>query len=377
MAQKCMHLPKVITDLSFCGCEVRYIKPATKGENKWTVHFAWHGDKRGVFKDSIYSELMWVQAKEFVFLGAGTLGTTEILLRSKAYGLKLPRSVGMNMSGNGDILAFGYNTKEIVNAIGTEDLGYLANHPVGPCITGVIDMRDKEVAPNVLDGYIIEEGVVPKALAYVLQPMLKFTPDKVESKHLSIHSWLRQQASKVETGLLGPWKRGGSLNRTMTYLIMSHDDNQATLSLEDNKPALRFQGVARSQHIEVLGEVLAKATSKIGGEFAQNPFYADELGQSEITVHPIGGANMSSDGTGAHGVTNHFGQVFKGRGSDVYDGLVVVDGSVVPAALGVNPFATITALAERSIEGLAKEKGIEINYDCENGTHLTLYISNH
>ena len=51
---------------------------------------------------------MWVHAKKFIFLGAGSLGTTEILLRSKEVGLKVSERVGTGMSGNGDILAFGY-----------------------------------------------------------------------------------------------------------------------------------------------------------------------------------------------------------------------------------------------------------------------------
>jgi hypothetical protein len=50
---------------------------------------------------------MWVSAKKFVFLGAGSFGTTEILLRSKKLGLKMSGRVGTHMSGNGDILAFG------------------------------------------------------------------------------------------------------------------------------------------------------------------------------------------------------------------------------------------------------------------------------
>ena len=50
---------------------------------------------------------MWVHAKKFVFLGAGALGSTEILLRSKEMGLKMSKKVGENMSGNGDMLAFG------------------------------------------------------------------------------------------------------------------------------------------------------------------------------------------------------------------------------------------------------------------------------
>jgi hypothetical protein len=42
-----------------------------------------------------------------VFLGAGSIGTAEILLRSKEHGLSMSSQVGTGMSGNGDILAFG------------------------------------------------------------------------------------------------------------------------------------------------------------------------------------------------------------------------------------------------------------------------------
>ena len=35
-----------------------------------------------------------------------------------------------------------------------------------------------------------------------------------------------------------------------------------------------------------------------------------------------------------------------------YEGLYVLDGSIVPTALGVNPSKTIAALAERGVERL-------------------------
>lgn len=77
---------------------------------------------------------MWVHAKKFVFLGAGTLGTTEIMLRSKQRGFPLSDQVGQNMSGNGDLLAFGYNTDAEINGIGHTDQNF--DRPVGPTITG-------------------------------------------------------------------------------------------------------------------------------------------------------------------------------------------------------------------------------------------------
>lgn len=76
---------------------------------------------------------------------------------------------------------------------------------------------------------------------------------------------------------------------------------------------------------------------------------------------------MSSDQTGDQGATTADGELFTGSGKDYHHGLVVVDASVIPAALGVNPFATITALAERSVERVAAKMGITIDYETKNG----------
>lgn len=89
----------------FCACEVRRIEKHENGG--YLIFFAWHGCRRHKFKDIFYDDLMWVHAKKFVFLGAGALGSTEILLRSKSRGLEMSEQVGKQMSGNGDMLAFG------------------------------------------------------------------------------------------------------------------------------------------------------------------------------------------------------------------------------------------------------------------------------
>lgn len=83
---------------------------------------------------------------------------------------------------------------------------------------------------------------------------------------------------------------------------------------------------------------------------------------------------MSTDGSGLLGVTNHKGQLLKGVGKECHQGIVAVDGSVVPLALGANPFATITALAERSVEEVAIEFGINIDYQTRNGKELHFQI---
>lgn len=89
----------------FCECEVRYVTKAP-GRDGYIIYFAWHSGKRGRFT-TLYDDLMWVHAKKLVFFGAGSLGTTEILLRSKQLGLDMSGDLGTEMSGNGDMLGFG------------------------------------------------------------------------------------------------------------------------------------------------------------------------------------------------------------------------------------------------------------------------------
>ncbi|EJT76957.1 cholesterol oxidase [Gaeumannomyces tritici R3-111a-1] len=340
----------------FCQCEVRHIEKVTDARGGYIIYFAWHGRNRGHFKSNLHGDLMWVHAKRAVFLGAGSIGTTEILLRSRAMGLPMSDEVGQKMSGNGDILAFGYNTNDEVNSVGRKHPD--PYNPVGPCITSVIDNRDGH--DNPLDGYVIEEGTVPRALAHMFQAMLDFMPGRQCPDDDTVVDRTQAALARWGSRLLGPYFRKGAVGRTQVYLIMSHDSNQAVLSLKDDRPVLEFLGVGRSQHVKELNSILAKATKAVGGTLVQNPFFA-LMGQQQVTVHPIGGANMAQDNTGATGVTNHRGEVFSGNGSETHKGLIVADGALVPIALGVNPFATIAALAERCIDEYAKENHLLIS----------------
>ena len=83
-----------------------------------------------------------------------------------------------------------------------------------------------------------------------------------------------------------------------------------------------------------------------------------------MTLQPstTGGCIMGDDAQ--KGVVNHKGEVFASKtGTDVHKGLYVCDGAVIPLPLGVNPLITISTLAERCCELMAKDYGFNINYD--------------
>src|SRR5690606_5869397 len=107
-----------------------------------------------------------------VVLGAGTLGTTEILLRSRANGLALSDRVGERFSANGDIIAFGYGAKIPVNAVGVGFPARVEGMEIGAAVSGQIEIDD---ASDLSMELRVQEGVLPSALAPAL-PVL-FIPN--------------------------------------------------------------------------------------------------------------------------------------------------------------------------------------------------------
>ncbi|KAH7345933.1 hypothetical protein BKA66DRAFT_433768 [Pyrenochaeta sp. MPI-SDFR-AT-0127] len=335
----------------FCAVDVKYIRK--KGRNDgYLVFYELIGEGKGEERRK-----MWVRAKELVFLGAGALGTTEILLRSKYHGLATSPLVGQRMSGNGDMLAFAYNCNKNIDSIGRESTDISLAKPCGPTITSCIDMRGPRDASNVRDGYIVQEGAIPEALAPVVQALIETQQVRVQSN--SFNS-IRGIIARAKSWILGPYTKGGSVKRTMVFLTMSHDENEGTMLLKDDKAVMQWSGMSSNTRSEKIDHLLRRVTEFIGGVFTKTPC---------LTVHPIGGAVMSNDGTSFGGVVGHLGQLLTGRENEVHEGIVCVDGSIIPTSLGVNPCATITALAERSCDLIVQQRGWKAN-ESQNDTAL-------
>lgn len=286
-----------------------------------------------------------------VVLAAGTLGSTEILLRSRERGLALSERLGTGFTGNGDVLAFAYNNDRPVNGVGTGVPPRVDVPPPGPCIAGTIDLR---AAGRLRDGILIEEGVLPSGLATVLPAMLASSAELFgKDTDSGVEDDLAEKARVVESSLRGAWH--GAVHNTQTFLVMAHDDAKGSMRLDADRLEIDWPGAARQPVFDRISEMLLRATAATGGTYVRNPLQSTFLGSNLITVHPLGGCPM---GASRHqGVVDHKGRVFDAGsaagGSGIHTGLYVLDGAIVPCSLGVNPLLTITALAERAMIHLA------------------------
>ena len=334
----------------FTRAAVRYVE--RQGDH-WRVHYQWVESGQEKFD----APTLTVRAK-VVILSAGTLGSTEILLRSQQNGLATSNMLGRHFSGNGDVLGFAYNTDHQINSIGYGDKGLDKLDPVGPCITGVIDLRGQD---NLNDGMVIEEGVLPGALSVTL-PAAFAVQSKIVGTDTA-KSWAddaRQFAREAESLIRGAYD--GAVQNTQVYLVMTHDDANGEMYLQDDRLRIQWPGVGQQEIFRKVNENLIKATEAHKGIFLNNLIWSEFFGHDLITVHPLGGCVMGKDARSA--VVNHKGQVFAStEGTQVYEGLYVTDGSVIPRAVGVNPLLTISAISERCCALIARDRDWTYNVD--------------
>ena len=276
---------------------------------------------------------------DIVVLAAGTLGSTEILLRSRDKGLALSDRIGDRFSANGDIIAFGYGAKIPVNAIGVGNPVKPGLSAIGAAVSGQIEIDDDTNLANELR---VQEGALPSALAPML-PVL-FVPNG-------------RLLGALQSLISGVYK--GPLASLQTFFAVSHDSSGGHFQLEGDRLSLSWPHAADEPVYKRLDDILSKLVGEVGGKYVKNPLAGTVMGHQPATAHPLGGCAMARDRS--TGVVDHKGRVFDGSattGSNaVHPGLYVIDGAVIPRSLGVNPLLTITALAERTMIHMGKDFG--------------------
>ena len=104
-------------------------------------------------------------------------------------------------------------------------------------------------------------------------------------------------------------------------------------------------------YIPIGQEALYRYAKKVNG-VPMNAF-SEILFSLASTAHILGGCPMGK--TKAEGVVD---ENFKVHG---YDNFYILDGSIMPCNLGVNPSLTITALSEYAMDRIPTKDGVKLN----------------
>jgi len=330
------YLPDAVRHGARCFTEYKARSIAKLRDGRWQVDLVATGRaaKAGTPDRIITADI--------VVVAAGTLGSAEILLRSKERGLALSDRLGHRFSANGDIIAFGYGAKLPVNAIGVGHPAKVDVGPVGAAVSGQIEIRDDTDLSRSLT---IQEGVLPSALAPML-PALFLPNGRI----------LGALQSLVSGVYRGPF---ASLQ---TFFAVSHDSAAGRFTLKDDRLQLAWPSAKDEDVYKRLDAALSALVQGVGGSYVKNPLAGTVMGHQPATAHPLGGCAMGAER--GEGVVDHAGRVFDTAGpgsTSAHDGLYVIDGSIIPRSLGVNPLLTITALAERAMMHMGRERGFAVD----------------
>ncbi len=287
---------------------VRYIQPEGGG---YRVHF--DRIENGELKPGS-------ETAQRVIVAAGSIGSTELLLRCRDQYKSLPNlssRLGYNWSSNGDFLTPAFYTDREVSPT------------QGPTISSKIDFLDGSVGGR---QFFIEDGGFPNVLRNYLDAQWKGG-----TKNPVLRAVLGELASLVRPedplGNVMPWFAQGIdaangrlyLGRPW-YAFWQKKELRMKWEIERSEPV-----------IETIIQMHKRLSDATAGRPWVPPTWT--IFKNLITPHPLGGCNLGT--TAAGGVVNHRGEVFG------YPNLYVADGAIIPEAIGLNPSRTIAAVAER------------------------------
>jgi cholesterol oxidase len=305
-------------------CEVRTIERVTGGYRVGYVRH--HPENEGVRVDTSRLPVHHLRAK-VVIVAAGALGSTYLLLRNTKNLPALGPALGTRFSGNGDLLGF---VRGSASSLAPSN---------GPVITGAIRV------PDALDGgegrgFYLQDGGYPGFLDWLIEAtgvtgtatrLARAAATRAIDRLTGVP---RSQLAAEVGAVLGDGHRAGG---TLPLLGMGRDVPDGRLRLRAGGYLdVDWDETTSRPYLDRVAATMAAVAEELGGRLTLNP---TRLLHRLITVHPLGGCPMAVDPR--RGVVDDHGESFG------HPGLFVVDGSVMPGPVGVNPSLTIAALAER------------------------------
>ena len=261
-----------------------------------------------------------------VVLAAGVVGTLRLLFTLGERGrLDVPSSLGMGVRTNSESL------------LGVRKPGKDVNFSEGLAITSGVYLDDVTHVEVVRYGEG-SDGLAP--LAFPLTP-----GDSPWSRIRGLISQLARAPRKT----LRSMKPGGWARECIILLVMQTADN--VLRMEARRGITgRIKLKIGPEEGQERAPVVIPGAHEFAGTMAQvldavaftNIYEA--LFNSSFTAHILGGCSMGR-------VVDEELKLMN------YDDIYVVDASVIPSNLGVNPSLTITALAEYAMESIPFKKG--------------------
>jgi cholesterol oxidase len=296
-----------------------------------------------------------------VVVAAGSIGSTQLLLRNRDLHRTLPRlgpALGQRYTTNGDFVSLiwptrglllgwlgflaalagllaGWTWTALAGALaylaGVLLAGPPADPDIGTTCSDYLCLRGEDGSEQ---GGYIQGGRYPTPIRLGLAMLLSV---------LGLWRPARYTALIRITRLLRWVPPFALLDRTwpLALLEMGRDRALGTFRLDDQGQAvIDFDGQANRDYYAHLDRVCRLVARAAGRWWMPNLLY--RWFNKLIICHNQGGVPMGE--TARTGVVDHAGRVFGHRD------LMVLDGSILPVSLGPNPALTILAVSERAAE---------------------------
>jgi len=284
------------------------------------------GRYRVVVRSSVGGEALPPYVASKVIVAAGVIGTVDLLSHCREVSKSLPRlsaTLGQRVRTNSEsIVGVLLPPGQVANADGAA----ITSHFYPDAATHITQNR------------------FPASFAYMrwtCGPLVDAETPRAR-RWQTVLAMLRQPGRVWRNWAARDWPA-----RAVMLTVMQNVDTQLALvrarhPLMPWRTRLTTRRPAGAHSLAFIPQALqaAQHLAQVSGGEAICPLL-ESVGNKAVTAHILGGAVVAD--SPEQGVIDHRHEVFG------YPGLYVVDGSAVPANLGVNPSLTITALAERAM----------------------------